>query len=64
MMRTENLRGLSIAGYNEVRGLQTGITIGLFNTADVLNGVQIGLLNRAKNNRPPFEWLPLFNAHF
>jgi hypothetical protein len=64
MMRTEDLRGLSIAGYNEVRGVQTGITIGLYNTADQLNGVQIGLLNRANNNRPPFRLLPLFNAHF
>jgi hypothetical protein len=64
MMRTEDLRGFSIAGYNEVRGLQTGLTIGLYNSADELHGVQIGLLNRAKNNRAPFRWLPLLNAHF
>lgn len=64
MMRTEDLSGVSIAGYNEVRGVQTGLTIGLYNSADQLHGVQIGLLNRAGNNRPPFRWLPFFNAHF
>jgi hypothetical protein len=64
MMRTENLRGFSLAGYNEVRGVQAGVTVGIYNSAEVLNGVQIGLLNRAKNNAPPFRWLPLINAHF
>jgi hypothetical protein len=64
MTRSNELRGIGIAGYNEVRGVQTGITIGLYNSARVLNGVQIGLLNRAQNNRPPFRWLPLLNAHF
>jgi hypothetical protein len=64
MMRTRDLRGLSIAGYNEVRGVQVGVTIGVYNTADELHGVQLGLLNRAKNNAPPFRWLPIINAHF
>lgn len=64
MMRTTDLRGLSIAGYNEVKGVQLGVTIGVYNSAEVLNGVQIGLLNRAKNNAPSFRWLPLINAHF
>jgi len=26
--------------------------------------VQIGLLNRARNNPPPFRLLPLINVHF
>jgi hypothetical protein len=30
----------------------------------VLNGVQIGLLNRANNNPPGLRLLPLVNAHF
>src|SRR5690606_23811751 len=64
MARTRNLDGLAIAGYNEVRGVQTGITIGIFNTAEVLNGIQIGLLNHAANNPPPFRWLPILNVHF
>lgn len=41
---------------------QTGLAIGIYNSAEVLKGVLIGLLNRAKNNRPPFRWLPLLNV--
>jgi hypothetical protein len=39
-----------------------GITIG--NSARVLNGIQIGVLNRAQNNRGVWRMLPLLNAHF
>jgi len=28
-----------------------------------LNGVQVGILNRAKNNRAPFKILPVLNVH-
>jgi hypothetical protein len=63
-LRTSRLDGVSIGGYNNVRGVQHGLTIGVFNSADELHGVQIGLLNRAKNNRPPFRWLPIVNLHF
>jgi hypothetical protein len=64
MTRTAHLRGLAFAGYNEVRGIQRGITIGVFNRADELHGLQIGLLNHAGNNSGIFRWLPLLNAHF
>lgn len=64
MLRTTEFDGIGIAGYTEVRGVQRGITIGLFNRADELHGIQIGLLNRAGNNAPPFRWLPLINVHF
>ena len=40
-----------------------GLTIGIFNYAAELNGVQIGLLNYAGNNRRGLKLLPLFNAH-
>lgn len=36
---------------------------GLYNDAAELRGVQLGLLNRARNNEPPFELLPLLNLH-
>jgi hypothetical protein len=62
-VRTDHLRGLGIAGYNDVRGVQVGVTIGVYNSAEILNGIQIGVLNRAKNNRPPFRWLPILNVH-
>jgi hypothetical protein len=58
-----DLVGLAIAPYNRYEGVQRGLTIGLFNWATELRGVQIGLLNRADNNPAPFRWLPLVNAH-
>ena len=57
------MRGVAIAAFNQIRGEQHGLAIGVFNSADELHGMQIGLLNRARNNRPPFRWLPIFNAH-
>jgi len=63
-IKTSAMTGVSIGAYNEIRGRQTGLSIGLFNTADELKGVQIGLLNRARNNPPPFRLLPLINVHF
>ena len=56
--------GLSVSGYNRVRGLQTGVAIGVYNSAKRLQGVQIGLLNRALKKKPPFRYLPIINAHF
>jgi len=64
MNRTTDLSGGAIGIYNEVRGVQRGVTIGIFNTAETLRGIQIGLLNHAANNSPPFRWLPLINASF
>ncbi len=64
MNRTDELSGIAVAGYNQVRGTQRGIAIGLYNRAERLRGIQIGLLNHAANNPPPFRWLPLINASF
>jgi hypothetical protein len=64
MMRTGNFDGIGVAPYTEVRGVQRGITIGLFNRAEELHGIQIGLLNYAGNNSGIFRWLPILNAHF
>jgi hypothetical protein len=47
-----------------VRGPQVGVSIGVYNSARVLNGVQIGVLNRAQNNKGLAKILPLINAHF
>ena len=45
-----NMTGFSFAGYNRIRGNQTGLTIGLVNYAENLNGLQLGLINIADNN--------------
>jgi hypothetical protein len=58
------MSGLSVSAYNQIRGLQAGVAIGLLNFARRLKGIQIGLLNIARNNPPPFRVLPIINAHF
>ncbi|HVH69209.1 MAG TPA: hypothetical protein VM716_15175 [Gemmatimonadales bacterium] len=60
---THELKGFSVSAYNRVRGLQAGMTIGIYNSADALRGVQIGVINRAKNNKAPFKILPIVNVH-
>lgn len=62
--RFESARGLSVAAWNRVSGPMYGVSIGLYNDADELHGVQIGVLNRARDNPPPFEFLPFLNLHF
>ena len=62
-LRTWEMRGLAISPYTQIKGQQRGLAIGIFNTADELHGLQIGVLNRAKNNRGIAQWLPLFNFH-
>ena len=57
------LTGFAISPYNRIRGPQRGLVIGIYNSAYELHGVQIGLINRAKNNKPPFKILPLLNVH-
>jgi len=63
-MRTSAFDGLSVAGWNEVRGPQRGLTIGLFNYARELHGVQVGVLNYARNNPKGLRLLPIFNIRF
>ena len=64
MMRSRYMEGISVAGYNHVRREQRGLTIGLYNDARRLRGVQVGLLNRARNNPPGRRYLPIVNWHF
>jgi hypothetical protein len=59
-----NFTGFSVSGYHRITGRQTGLVIGLFNSTDELDGIQIGILNIARNNSGIFKVLPLFNAHF
>jgi hypothetical protein len=61
--RSAGLTGVAIGAYNDIRGSQRGLTIGLYNNADELHGVQLGLLNRAGNNRGIFRLLPLINLN-
>ncbi|HZD03966.1 MAG TPA: hypothetical protein VE173_03585, partial [Longimicrobiales bacterium] len=55
-------RGASVSAFNNVRGEQHGLTIGLLNIADELHGLQIGLINIARN-KESFSVLPVANYH-
>ena len=61
--RTRYLTGVAVAPYNRVRTLQVGLTIGVVNDATELHGVQLGLINIARNNRSWKRVLPVLNLH-
>ncbi|PSQ75489.1 MAG: hypothetical protein BRD35_08895 [Bacteroidetes bacterium QH_7_62_13] len=58
------LQGGSIAAVNHINGTQRGLTIGLFNYARELHGVQVGLINVARNNSFWRRILPGLNFSF
>ena len=55
--------GFAVCGYCRFSDEQRGVSIGLFNQTEYLNGVQVGLLNYAGNNPGWARWLPLVNVH-
>ena len=60
---TRDLNGVGIAAWNRVRGRQRGLTVGLFNHVEQLQGVSLGLLNYAGNNHGLARWTPILNLH-
>jgi len=63
-LRADDFDGFGAAAYSRVNGRMQGLVIGIFNYATELHGVQIGLLNYAKNNPRGLKLLPILNAHF
>ena len=63
-MHTSALQGVSVSAWNDVRGPQRGIAIGLFNYAREIHGVQVGVLNYVRSNPKGLRLLPLFNTRF
>jgi hypothetical protein len=55
------VKGVNVSAYNDIRGTQRGLAIGIFNFARSLDGVQIGLLNYAGNKPRGTRLLPIFN---
>ena len=58
------LTGFSFSVFNQVKGKQNGLTLGIINYSHQLNGIQIGLINYAGNNPGYLKILPFMNAHF
>jgi hypothetical protein len=46
-----------------MKGSQRGLAIGIVNYAEELHGVQIGLINIARNNSSGTRVLPIVNVH-
>ena len=61
--RAQNLYGISASSVNYYDNLQVGLSVGIFNYVEKLSGVQIGLLNIAKNNPGWARYLPILNIH-
>jgi hypothetical protein len=64
LVKARSLTGFSAGAVNYFDEYQAGLSIGLVNFARELNGVQLGIINIAKNNSSPFRVLPIVNAHF
>jgi len=58
------LDGVAVSSWNNVRGEQRGLTIGIFNYARTLHGLQLGLLNYVRSNPKGLRLLPVFNTGF
>jgi len=59
-----SLTGVAVSSCNWIKGEQRGLSIGILNYATKLNGIQLGLINIAKNNPKGAKVLPFVNAHF
>ena len=59
-----DLSGFSASTFNQIKGTQTGVTLGIVNVAYELNGVQIGLINYVRDNPGYRKILPIINANF
>ena len=53
--------GVSVSIFNHIKGDQFGLSIGLFNYAWEVNGIQLGVLNYVANNPKGTRLLPLIN---
>ena len=59
-----SLTGFSASAFNLIKGRQTGVSLGIFNYAYKLNGIQVGLLNYVRENPKYLRILPVINANF
>lgn len=57
-------RGVAVSAYNNIKGDQLGVTIGIINRTHTIRGVQFGLINIVKENPRGLRVLPLFNTRF
>lgn len=63
-VHSTNMNGLSMSFLHTEFKKQSGVSVSLYNKAEVLHGIQFGLINYAGNNKKIFRWMPLFNFNF
>ena len=63
LVKSHDLRGFSAGAVNYFDEYQAGLSIGIVKYAERLNGIQLGLINIAKNNTSYIKVLPIVNAH-
>jgi len=64
LVKAHDIRGFSAGAVTYFDECQVGLAIGIVNYAERLNGIQLGLVNIAKNQARYARVLPLLNAHF
>jgi len=58
------LSGLAASSFNYIRGVQTGLAVGIVNYAHNVKGLQLGLVNIVRDNPRGLKVLPVFNTSF
>jgi len=56
--------GLAVSAFNNIKGTQKGVAIGIVNYAYRLKGLQIGLVNIVRDNPKGRKVLPIINFNF
>ena len=59
--KIKNIKGITFSIIKNDIDKQNGVSIGLFNKAKNLKGLQLGLINYAGNNPKWLRWVPFFN---
>lgn len=62
-VRVENgsIYGIAASAHNHIEGRQVGLSVGVYNYASDLQGIQLGLVNVAQNNPTWARVLPILN---
>jgi len=58
------MTGVSVSAFNQIKGEQRGVSIGVVNYTKRIKGFQLGVINIVKENPRGLRVLPIFNTRF
>jgi len=58
------MTGLSVSAFNQIKGEQRGVALGIVNITRAIKGIQFGVINIVKDNPRGLRVLPIFNTRF